>query len=259
MAKPSADPELLAATDLARAALLEVTNGEHIGDLVGHEADESGAVTLFFESKLSGYPGWRWAASLAKASADAQPTVLEVEMLPGDGALLSPEWVPWSVRLAQYRESQAALEAERRAALAAAAELGEEDVVLVDDDEAEALAGVSDELDDEDDLDDEYDDDDLDDDIDAVLESALEHEFDALDGNEDDDEDQDEEEEEDEDQDDDDLDDDLDDDILVNDFSDFDDEIDGVDIDSIDPETASPGDDLDSDSDSDDDEASSSR
>ena len=181
MAKQTVDPELVAATDLARSALLEIAKDEHIGALLGHEADESGAVTLFFESKLPGYPGWRWAASLAKASEDAQPTVLEVEMLPGEGALLSPEWVPWSVRLAQYRESQAALEAERRAALEAAAELGDTEIEL---------------------------DDVIDEDLDDVLD-------------------------EDDDEDDDDLDED---DILVNDFSDFDDEIDGVDIDSIDIE-----------------------
>lgn len=152
--------ELLGATDLARAALLEVTTAESVGDLIGHEAEDSGAVTLFFECKLPGYPGWRWAASVAKAAADAHVTVLEVELLPGEGALLSPDWVPWSVRLAQYRESQAALEAEQKAAAAAAAELGEEPDTDADDDADE-------------------------------------------------------------------------DDILVNDFSDFDDEIDGVDIDAV--------------------------
>lgn len=153
--------ELLGATDLARAALLEVTSADSVGDPVGHGSDESGAVTLFFECKLPGYPGWRWAASVAKAATDAPVTVLEVELLPGEGALLSPDWVPWSVRLAQYRESQAALEAEQKAAAEAAAELGED------------------------------------------LDSAADE-----DGDEDD--------------------------ILVNDFSDFDDEIDGVDIDEVD-------------------------
>ena len=208
MAKQTVDPELVAATDLARSALLEIAKNEHIGSLLGHEADESGAVTLFFESKLPGYPGWRWAASLAKASEDAQPTVLEVEMLPGEGALLSPEWVPWSVRLAQYRESQAALEAERRAALEAAAELGDTEIEL-DDVLDEDLDDV---LDEDDVLD--FDDDELDVDLDET----------DLDDDDEDDDDED---------DDDDLDED---DILVNDFSDFDDEIDGVDIDSLDIE-----------------------
>ena len=202
MAKQTVDPELVAATDLARSALLEIAKDEHIGSLLGHEADDSGAVTLFFESKLPGYPGWRWAASLAKASEDAQPTVLEVEMLPGEGALLSPEWVPWSVRLAQYRESQAALEAERRAALEAAAELGDTELDDVLDEDLDDVLDEDDVLDFDDELDVDLDETDLEDDED-----------------EDDDDDDDDE-----------------DDILVNDFSDFDDEIDGVDIDSLDIE-----------------------
>lgn len=199
MVEQNIDPELLAATDLARAALLEVEQEQHIGEFMGHEADESGAVTLFFASTLPGYPGWRWAATVAKASPDAQPTVLEVEMLPGEGALLSPEWVPWSERLAQYRESQAALEDERRAALEAAAELGEEDEF-----EEDGFA------------------EDIDDVLDDVLDEVDELDDDELDGDDDDDDL------------DGDDDDDLDGDILVNDFSDFDDEIDGVDVDSID-------------------------
>jgi hypothetical protein len=178
MPKVAFEAELLGAGELARAALLEVTDAATVGDLVGHEFDESGAVTLFFACNLPGYPGWRWAASLAKVAKDAPVTVLEVELLPGEGALLSPDWVPWSVRLAQFSESQAALEAESRAAALALAELADDD----DDDL------------DEDDLDD----DDLDDDDDF-----------------DDDDDEDDE------------------DILVNDFSDFDGEIDGIDIDAI--------------------------
>lgn len=158
MAKSSFESELLAATDLARAALLEVTESSSVGDCTGHDVLEDGVGNLYFACSLRGYPGWRWTATLAKVSATDPMTVLEVELLPGDGALLPPDWVPWSVRLAQYQESQAQLEAE----LAATA--------LADDDE---------------------------------------------------------------DADDDDLEDDLEDDILVNDFSDFDDEINGVDIDSL--------------------------
>lgn len=161
MAKAKFESELIGSTDIARNALLEITAAETVGEPVGHEVDESGAVTLFFACTMPGYPGWRWAASLAKVAKDAPVTVLEVELLPSDGALLSPDWVPWSDRLAQYREAQAALEAEQKAAAEAAGELSDDD-----------------------DLDDDDDDDD-------------------------------------------------DDDILVNDFSDFDDEIDGVDIDAL--------------------------
>jgi hypothetical protein len=35
-------------------------------------------------------------------------TVLETELMPGEGALLAPDWVPWSQRLEEYRAAQAA-------------------------------------------------------------------------------------------------------------------------------------------------------
>jgi hypothetical protein len=177
MPKVAFEAELLGAGDLARSALHEVTEAATVGDIVGYEFDESGAVTLFFACNLPGYPGWRWAASLAKVAKDAPVTVLEVELLPGEGALLSPDWVPWSVRLAQFSESQAALEAENRLAALALAELAEDE--LDDDDEDDEL---DDDLDD-DSLDDEFDDedDDDDDDDDDILVSDFDGEIDGID------------------------------------------------------------------------------
>ncbi|MCR2812872.1 DUF3027 domain-containing protein [Microbacterium sp. zg.Y1084] len=112
-----ADERLLHAHDLARAALREVTPDATIGDAAGYTVEEGGVVSLRFNNRMPGYPGWFWTVSVA-AVEDADPTVLEVELLPGDGALLAPEWVPWAVRLADYQAAQAAQ-------AAAAAEAGE--------------------------------------------------------------------------------------------------------------------------------------
>ncbi|MBW9120844.1 DUF3027 domain-containing protein [Microbacterium trichothecenolyticum] len=120
------DPQLLAAHDLALAALREITPEATIGDPAGYRVEADGVVSLRFANRLAGYPGWFWTVSLARVE-DAKPTVLEVELLPGDGALLAPDWVPWAVRLADYHAAQAAL------AEAAHADDGEED----DDDELE--------------------------------------------------------------------------------------------------------------------------
>lgn len=134
------DARLIAAHDLALAALAEITPASTVGDAAGYTLEDDGAVSLRFENKLAGYPGWFWTVTLAVVE-DSEPTVLELELLPGDDALLAPDWVPWAERLAEYR-----------AAMAAAAE--------------EAGAAGEDEAgDDEDDLDDDLDDlDDLDDD-----------------------------------------------------------------------------------------------
>lgn len=101
------DARLLDAHDLALAALREVTPAETIGEPAGYAVEEGGAVSLRFETTLSGYPGWHWTVTLAVVE-EAEPTVLEVELLPGEGALLAPEWVPWSVRLQEYKAAQAA-------------------------------------------------------------------------------------------------------------------------------------------------------
>jgi hypothetical protein len=136
--KPEPDPRLLEAHDLALAALREITPADTIGEPADYRIEDDGVVSLRFENRLHGYPGWFWTVSLARVE-DAEPTVLEVEMLPGDGALLAPEWVPWAVRLAEYQAAQAA-----------AAEAGEDD----DSDEDEDADAEFDEDDDDADVDD---------------------------------------------------------------------------------------------------------
>ncbi|UWF77037.1 DUF3027 domain-containing protein [Microbacterium neungamense] len=120
----STPDELAAATrDLALAALHEITPASTIGPAAGHVVEADGAVSLRFQNRLPGYPGWFWTVTVAQVEG-AEPTVLEVELLPGDGALLAPEWVPWAERLAEYRAHQA--EPAEQAA-AASAEAGETD------------------------------------------------------------------------------------------------------------------------------------
>ncbi|UNK71809.1 DUF3027 domain-containing protein [Microbacterium sp. H1-D42] len=132
----STPDEFASATrELALAALHEITPAATVGPAAGHTVESSGAVSLRFENRLPGYPGWYWTVSVAQVD-DAEPTVLEVELMPGDGALLAPDWVPWTERLAEYRAHQAELAAQ-----------GESDA------EAEDAEAESDDLDDVDDLD----------------------------------------------------------------------------------------------------------
>lgn len=146
-----ADPVLLAAVDLARAALLEITPASTVGGVVGHTTHDEHVLSLHFASLMPGYPDWHWTATLSRIDADSEPNVLETELLPGEGAVLAPEWTPWSDRLEDYKLAQ-----EHAAALA------EDDE---DDDESD-----DEDIDDELDLDDHI----LDDDVldDAVHEHA---------------------------------------------------------------------------------------
>ncbi|PCE14758.1 DNA primase [Microbacterium sp. SZ1] len=167
--KPDADERLLDAHDLALAALREITPASTIGPAAGYLVEDDGSVSLRFENRLAGYPGWYWTVTVARVE-DEEPTVLETELLPGDGALLAPEWVPWAERLAEYRAHQAELAEQAAAAAAepngvdadAEGDAEDDDLDDVDEDEDEDLEDDSEEDDDlEDDEDDDLDDDEL--------------------------------------------------------------------------------------------------
>lgn len=214
-----ADPVLLASRAQAREALAEVTDAASIGADDGYEINDAHVLTLFFECRLEGYPGWRWAASLTRVDDESPVTVLEVELLPGAGAVVAPEWVPWSVRLAQYREAQAQARQAREAEGSGASEGSGDGDHSADgdhDDEHDVDALLAhglntldfdaDELDDEDDIEDEFDefaDDDESEDLDDADEDSDLDEDSELDLTEDDEsEDDDSDDESDEDDDD---------------------------------------------------------
>jgi hypothetical protein len=123
----------------ARVALAEITPADTIGEPAGSRDEGDGVVSVYFQTNLAGYPGWCWTVSIAHLEG-AEPTVLETELTPGDGALLAPDWVPWVDRLAEYEAAQEAAGA------------GDEDDVDVDQDADE------DEEDDEDEDDEDEDD-----------------------------------------------------------------------------------------------------
>lgn len=96
---------------LARESLAEITDVKNVGGLAAESTDGDGVITMRFECLLGGYPGWQWNVSLAHVEG-YDPTVIEAELLPADGSLLAPDWVPWSERLAEYKAAQAAAESQ---------------------------------------------------------------------------------------------------------------------------------------------------
>lgn len=93
------DTVLIAAVDLARAALDDVAEPGSVGDHLGAEMDADRLATHYFACLSRAYPGWRWAVSLARPPRARKATVCETYLVPGDGALLSPTWVPYAERL----------------------------------------------------------------------------------------------------------------------------------------------------------------
>jgi Protein of unknown function (DUF3027) len=96
---PAIDEICAQAVGEARTAA-EVTAGPgQVGDHAGMVADGDRVVTHLFECLDPAYVGWRWAATIARASRAKTVTVSETALLPGPDALLAPEWVPWRDRL----------------------------------------------------------------------------------------------------------------------------------------------------------------
>lgn len=149
--------------DVSREALVGLAPAGSVGEVTSIDATDE-VVTYRFASSVEGYTGWEWAVSLATIDGDV--TVLETELVAGGDSLLSPDWVPWSERLKEYRASLAAGEAAEvdvdaaQEALDAVLET-HLDVTLGDDDAADDDSddSVDDESDDEGE---DEDDDDLD-------------------------------------------------------------------------------------------------
>ncbi|WP_448070974.1 DUF3027 domain-containing protein [Georgenia yuyongxinii] len=87
------------AIELARDAAEELAQPGQVGAHRGMAVEGERLVTHVFEALVPGYRGWHWAVTVARPPRGRVATVCEVELLPGDGALLAPEWVPWAERL----------------------------------------------------------------------------------------------------------------------------------------------------------------
>ena len=96
---PKADQACLDAVDLAREAALESAGVVGVGEHLGAVAEGDRLLTHVFACTHPGYAGWHWSVTVARASRAKVVTVDEVVLLPGDGSLLAPRWVPWAERV----------------------------------------------------------------------------------------------------------------------------------------------------------------
>jgi hypothetical protein len=92
------DEVAAAAAEAARAAV-DADQPGLVGEHLGVVPDDQRVVTHYFATLDPAYLGWRWAVTVARAPRAKTVTIDDIVLLPGDGALLAPEWVPWSERL----------------------------------------------------------------------------------------------------------------------------------------------------------------
>ncbi|WP_245155823.1 DUF3027 domain-containing protein [Nocardioides sp. 503] len=93
------DPVTAAAVDEARSALLEEVPAADVGEHLGSQAEGERVVTHLFACNRKGYVGWRWSVTVARASRQKNVTIDEIVLIPGDEAIVAPQWVPYRERL----------------------------------------------------------------------------------------------------------------------------------------------------------------
>ncbi|MDO9591338.1 MAG: DUF3027 domain-containing protein [Microcella sp.] len=103
--KAAAEVDHSALEPIARQALGEITHVANVGSLRDIVVADDVA-TVRFSTTQGGYPGWYWTVAVA-VNPGMEPSVLETELIPAEGALTAPDWVPWADRLDDYLAQQA--------------------------------------------------------------------------------------------------------------------------------------------------------
>ena len=98
-ARTKPDATLVGAADAARDFLVEQVGAGDVGEHLGHEAEGERVVTHYFASTRTGYRGWRWAVTITRATRQKLVTLDEMVLIPGDDAIVAPDWVPYKERL----------------------------------------------------------------------------------------------------------------------------------------------------------------
>jgi hypothetical protein len=93
---PALAPE---AIEAARRVLVEQVGESVVGDHVEAVPELDDVVTHYFGCIQPGYPGWRWAVTVAHVADQDRVTVDEVVLLPGQDSIIAPAWVPWRERI----------------------------------------------------------------------------------------------------------------------------------------------------------------
>lgn len=114
------DRILLEAVGLAEAAALAVAEPGGVGSHLAAVPESERLVTHYFTCTSPAYRGWRWSVAVARAPRQKYATVCETALVPGEGALLGPPWLPYADRIAPgdlspgdvlpYREADPRLE-----------------------------------------------------------------------------------------------------------------------------------------------------
>jgi hypothetical protein len=85
---------------IAYAVALETAqDNSEVGEFLGKSEVEDDVYDFRFDANVVGYEHWQWSVTLYHDVKSHRWTVNESSLVPGEGALLTPDWVPWKDRL----------------------------------------------------------------------------------------------------------------------------------------------------------------
>ena len=89
--RPDLEAVLMGAVELARAAIIEFSGEDTVGEYLGASFEDPTAATHRFLADMPGYQGWQWAVVVAACPGADHATISEVVLVPGPTALLAPQ------------------------------------------------------------------------------------------------------------------------------------------------------------------------
>ena len=99
MPAPKKDAVVLGAVDVAREAAESIAEPGTVGAHLGAVMEGERLATHRFTCTSPAYRGWHWAITVARVPRSRLVTVCETHLLPGEDALVAPEWLPYANRL----------------------------------------------------------------------------------------------------------------------------------------------------------------
>jgi hypothetical protein len=86
--------------ELAKSVALDVASEpDEVGEFVVAHDDGDNITDFRFASRVRGYENWQWSVTLFHDEELDSWTVDESSLIPAEGALLPPQWIPWKDRL----------------------------------------------------------------------------------------------------------------------------------------------------------------
>ena len=97
--RPDLEAVLMGAVEQARAAIVEFSGEDTVGEYLGAGFEDPTAATHRFLAEMPGYRGWQWAVVVAACPGATTPRSARSSWCPARRRCWRRKWVPWDERV----------------------------------------------------------------------------------------------------------------------------------------------------------------